>query len=411
MGTKFAPSYANLLMAMWEDQYIWSWTGLDANLVTWRRYIDDIIFIWKGTVTDLNLFLLYLDVNEFNLKFTSTVSATTINFLDLCIYVEDGTIKTKNYFKEVDANNYILQSSCHLNKWIENIPYGQYRRLKRNCTDNHIFEEQSTVLSRRFSERNYNKNVVDRALARAKGTPRESMLTPAPKTSIDDGTIKVPFVTQYNKDASKINKILNTHWPILKNDPVLGKHLADKVKMVYKKAPNIKNYLSPSALRNIPTKKHTWLDPPLGFYDCRMCTACQHSSKMSHSFKSNTTQKSYTIKQHLNCRTSFVIYLAECECGLQYIGKTTRPLRTRILEHLGNIKRKITTHSVSNHFLLKHNSNPASFTFKAIEQVLPHWRGGNRDLNLIKRESFWMFELKTIHPQGLNLEFDIKPFL
>ncbi|MEE6523917.1 hypothetical protein FKM82_023041 [Ascaphus truei] len=142
-----------------------------------------------------------------------------------------------------------------------------------------------------------------------------------------------------------------------------------------------------------------------------MCTACNFRSKVTNNFTSYTTKKVYNIKQHLNCRTNFVIYLIECSCGLQYVGKTIRPLKIRILEHIGNIRRKLTTHSVSNHFLLKHNSDPIGLTFKAIEQVMPHWRGGNRHSALIKRESFWMFELNTMSPSGLNLEFDIKPFL
>ncbi|MEE6526778.1 hypothetical protein FKM82_027634 [Ascaphus truei] len=67
MGTKFAPSYANLFMDSWETDTIWSEHEFSADLVLWRRYIDDVFFIWRGNNETLNHFLNYINNNERNL--------------------------------------------------------------------------------------------------------------------------------------------------------------------------------------------------------------------------------------------------------------------------------------------------------------------------------------------------------
>uniref|UniRef100_A0A8C5M903 Uncharacterized protein n=1 Tax=Leptobrachium leishanense TaxID=445787 RepID=A0A8C5M903_9ANUR len=40
MGTRFAPSYANLFMAYWEHQMVWTGHCWGQNLILYRRYID-----------------------------------------------------------------------------------------------------------------------------------------------------------------------------------------------------------------------------------------------------------------------------------------------------------------------------------------------------------------------------------
>ncbi|MEE6521975.1 hypothetical protein FKM82_020351 [Ascaphus truei] len=125
----------------------------------------------------------------------------------------------------------------------------------------------------------------------------------------------------------------------------------------------------------------------------------------------NNQKETFKIKQYMNCHTEYVIYLLECPCGLQYVGKTKRAIKTRILEHLSNIRRGVLTHSVSKHFALFHNSSTKGLKFTGIENVLQHWRGRSRDIDLSKREMFWIHKLNTLIPHGLNADFEIIPFL
>ncbi len=89
-----------------------------------------------------------------------------------------------------------------------------------------------------------------------------------------------------------------------------------------------------------------------------------------------------------------------------YVGKTTRALRTRMIEHTSAIRRPDDTSSISHHFKSA-NHSLSDMKFLGIERILPHRRGGDRDKNLLQREAFWIFELKSLFPEGMNEELEL----
>ena len=79
----------------------------------WKRFIDDIFFIWTDSEKNLNKFL--KDLNELhpNLKFTYEKSKAKINFLDLVIKLTDGKTTTDLYCKATDSHQYLHYDLCH----------------------------------------------------------------------------------------------------------------------------------------------------------------------------------------------------------------------------------------------------------------------------------------------------------
>lgn len=133
------------------------------------------------------------------------------------------------------------------------------------------------------------------------------------------------------------------------------------------------------------------------------CITCKHINSAHMIFHSNVTGKSYKVKfanNNLNCTSSNIIYLITCnKCGIQYVGETLCPLHERMNKHRSNINHKF--HSlVANHF-----NGPCSLhdlLVQPIEQI----SGDGHDEIITKhrklRESFWMKELRTVYPYGLN---------
>lgn len=80
--------------------------------------------------------------------------------------------------------------------------------------------------------------------------------------------------------------------------------------------------------------------------------ACQAKTKikMKKNYVSNSTGKEYPIHDFITCGSMGVIYVLECGCGLQYLGRTSRTLHIRVEKHLRNIKKGVVTHNVSKHF-------------------------------------------------------------
>ena len=128
IGTKSAPPYACIFMDYVETEFlktqaIKSWL--------WKRFIDDIFFIWTDSEENLNKFL--KDLNEFhpNLKFTYEKSKEKINFLDLVIKLTDGKIVTDLYCKSADSHQYLHYDSCHAEHIKRSIIFSETLRLKR----------------------------------------------------------------------------------------------------------------------------------------------------------------------------------------------------------------------------------------------------------------------------------------
>ena len=92
MGTKLAPSYANLFMTKFEDKYIYTYP-LHPQL--WKRFIDDIFLIWPHGMNSLTKFIEHLNTVHPTIKFTSDISETRISFLDLTIYIEQSELHTR----------------------------------------------------------------------------------------------------------------------------------------------------------------------------------------------------------------------------------------------------------------------------------------------------------------------------
>ena len=67
MGTRIAPSYANLFLAKFETDAL---PRAPYQPHTWWRYIDDIFMIWTHSIDDLHAFTSYLNGIHPTIKFT-----------------------------------------------------------------------------------------------------------------------------------------------------------------------------------------------------------------------------------------------------------------------------------------------------------------------------------------------------
>lgn len=91
------------------------------------------------------------------------------------------------------------------------------------------------------------------------------------------------------------------------------------------------------------------------------------------------------------CYSDQVAYVLECPYSLKYVGRTTGQLKTRINEHLANIKKGYLNHSVSRHFKLFHNSDPILLTFYGIDKISKHWRGTHMKRAISQNENHWLY--------------------
>ncbi len=160
-----------------------------------------------------------------------------------------------------------------------------------------------------------------------------------------------------------------------------------------------------SNLRDKLVHADTYISSPTALVDaqgnfpCHNCTSCTKYVKCK-SFTHFCTLNIYKIRQLITCKSTCVIYII-CPCLQLYVGKTTRALHTRMIEHTSAIRRPgwynlqfLITLSLLNHSL-------SDMKFLGIEEdSIPHRTGGDRDKKLLQREAFWIFELRIFISRG-----------
>ena len=109
MGTKLAPSFANLFLGLFETKAL---AEAPFKPYICLRYIDDIFMIWTAGPENLKIFVDYLKNIHPTIKFTNSYSFTNITFLDVNLSLNNGKIETDLYTKPTDKHQHLLFLLC-----------------------------------------------------------------------------------------------------------------------------------------------------------------------------------------------------------------------------------------------------------------------------------------------------------
>ena len=164
MGTRMAPSYANLFMGKFEQQAIENATY---KPFVWRRFIDDIFMVWTEGEEHLKTFISYLNSIHPTIKFTHEYSSSrnqTLPFLDVQVHLHNDEIQTDLHTKPTDKHQYLLISSCHPNHTKRTIPFSLALRLRRICSTDTFFDQGCKELIAYLVKRGYNQSFLTKEL-------------------------------------------------------------------------------------------------------------------------------------------------------------------------------------------------------------------------------------------------------
>ena len=364
--------------------------------------------LFQGSSEQLNAFLSFLNESSQHLKFTMNYDKVAINFLDLMITVgEDHVLYTNLYQKPTDRNSFLSAQSHHPLPLKNSLPYSQFCRIKRICKKPTDLNQHMNNMQNKFRERGYSESQIDNARSKINEKNRSNLLERQPNSKSQPSCV---LSTCYSKCAEQFKKIVYEHWHILSKDKSLSGAFATPPLVVFSRGQNLRDHLVRSDLPPRPIRSQLQLAPvPHGNYRCGSCTQCNFTHKC-HDFRHPHSGRKIPIKGVIRCSTEGVIYLLSCPCGKAYVGKTTRALKVCIAEHRSSIRCKNTTYPVAAHFV-EANHTVSSLRYIGIEQVSKPRRGGDFDSLLLQREAAWIYKLQTLAPHGLNVEFDLRPFL
>ena len=397
MGTVCAPTYANIFMGHFEDTYIYPKIVNKCKL--YLRYIDDIFLIWTGTKNELLQFIEELNKQHQPIKFSMEYSYNSVSFLDTIVYKEGTRLQTKLYRKETDRPSYLHKRSEHPRSLKQSIPYSQALRIKRICSTQKDYESSCQELAERFVNRGYQQEWVNEQIKRTENLDRQQLL----QTKERSENNKIPFVVTYNRTLPNIKSILEKHWPTLQIDDNLKEVFNEKPMIAFKRNKNLRDLIGGN---NIVNNKVARRKEQRG--KCQPCMTktgnmCCKQVLSTETFESTTTCKKYQIRENLTCKSQHLIYLLQCaKCNLQYIGKSEWPMNIRINNHRKDVKNPQSI-PVCQHFAQPDHSFNRDAKFTLIESIRnKSYNKTAMTLKLKERENFWMRELKTLQPYGLN---------
>lgn len=353
------------------------------NVKTWKRFIDDIFFIWSVDTTTLLEYIAWFNSSDINLKFTENFSTTEVEFLDILISGCSSTLEVSFFRKPMAINTILQHQSYHPSSQKDSIPFGEFLRVRRNCTNMKDLNKHGELLKKRLLDRGYPHRLVKTAFKRAKYYNRDALLQGTTREPKD----QIVCVINHSQLNYKIKNIVNKHWKIRnvhKDETQLKLPL-----VAYRTNRNLRDVLVHTRDK-IEYKNYqstlTGLPAILGNHKCGSCHACE-SALVTDCWHYNG--KEGKLKDQTNCRSQNIIYIIMCPCPLVYIGETGREFRVRYGEHRSAIRTGKMAASLVQHCREKNHSDQ-DLKCVILEKVKSKM-GLPMDRTRKHRDSFWIF--------------------
>ena len=329
-------------------------------------------------------FLVYY---HYQYYFTHEISDSSLSFLDIQLSVQpdSNVLSTSVFYKPTDSHSYLLFSSSHPPATKNSIPYSQFLRLRRICSDDHDFLAQAHHMTAFFTSRSYPADIIREAYNRACATSRAQALTPKPTSDTEDR----PVLTMvYHPHNLPVKNILLKNFHILQKDPKLSTVFRKPPLVAYKRDTSLRDHLVRSSINTSKT------GAPHGSSPCNLpkCKTCPFISRAT---LITGPSGQFSIRSSFTCQSENLVYVISCTlCNKLYVGETYRTLNERFTEHLRAIKLAYNT-PVAAHF----NSPQHSLSHVQTTAIWQNHSGPSYRKFL---ESHLINKLGTVIPNGLN---------
>ena len=373
MGKKFAPAYANIFMANWEEEAL---SKCPIKPLHYLRYLDDIWGIWTDSKEKLKEFIDILNSHDPSIKLKYTIDEQSIDFLDTTLYKgpsfnQNQKLDIKVYFKDTDTHALLFKTSFHPKHTFKGLVKSQLLRFKRICTQQEDFWKAVRTLFGALRSRGYSRSFLRQSL-KSFQTQKQPNLKEM-----------IPLITQFSSISTKLNyKIKENYKTTIENSEILQNC---QVISAYRRNKNLKDLLVRAKLKPIRTP--------------RTKPTPQYFHNLTY-IRNKLDKTIFKVPQRFSPRSSNCVYVIFCQkCGKQYIGETKNEISTRMIQHRYNIRNKKELHTpLVRHFTL----HGLAAVRVAGLQSNPSWT----DLERKKKERKWIYLLNTKEPLGLNERYN-----
>ena len=397
MGTRVAPSYANIFMNDFEDKHVYTH---HLQPLAWYRYIDDVFCLWQHGEEELEKFNTHLNSVHETIKFTVEKSRTSVSFLDTEVHLDNSTIYTTLYVKPTDRNNYLPFDSAHPYHCKKGLPYGQFLRIRRICSKEDDYRHHCVEKAALLRQKGYPQMLIDEAYVKARDKGRNELLKPADR-SVSHLPPKTYMTTTYNPSFDGLRTQVKKTWDLLDRSSSTRHIHTMGLQVGYRRPKNLRDLLVRSKLSPIledrePTEGQ---DKKCTNRKCRYCPLLNTEGHIV----ATVTNRKHRTKHNVTCKSNNLVYCITCRrCKKQYVGQTKNSLKQRFQGHFYQVVHDVEKTEVSRHFNRNGHQGLTDVEIHVLDFIhLSTTKTITTDIRL-GREFDWIHRLHCIIPKGLN---------
>ena len=350
----------------------------------WKRFIDDVIGVWRGTKRSFINFVTQLNAEtmKYGIKFpiNEIQFGRSVHCLDLAAYLDDNNIiHYRGYAKPTDAKRYLNPNSFHPRSVFNSIPFSQMLRTVRNNSKEETKTVELNQCMAHFEASGYSTSKL--VELKEKAVNKATTID----TSSDDRDTLV-FPVHFFDGVSEFKEVVRSL------DTEINQLIGDtRIMFALKKGSSIGNRVVQNKQLSFPNS--TSDDQHCKSRGCRQCPLVNGSTSVV--INGNTLY----IPRHLNCKSRNIIYMWICKLCREketYFGRTTQECHNRTSGHRGCFdQEKWDKSALSMHAREVHQMQFSLdiFTVAVVKKVSPQ---------RLRREEYKFVEKFRTNAMGLN---------
>jgi hypothetical protein len=366
--------------------------ALFSFILLWKRFIDDIFGVWKGTVRQFHMFMKELNKMAalFGIEFDKFKIGKEVEFLDTWCYLEGNKIEYRLYKKPIDPRRFLQRDSFHPPHVFKSVATSQIQRIcKLNSKEETLMEDLESLVTD-FHKSGYNLDELhqtrDKILEeRNLLTPREASGITSIETPREQAT-PVIFPCQYFNELKEFKAFIRTMDKDL--DILMGHH---NIVYASKKGMTIRNNVMNNRALCIPERE----------FEHQKCMGkgCKTCPQMLNVSELEINDVKLKLPKNVSCKTNNVIYIHLCNvCNSEncYGGQTSNQFSVRNNGHRCKFNlESYELSALSNHSFIDHNLDIGLKDFSCA--IIKKCNFLNLD-----REEFKLIEKLRLKTLGLN---------
>ena len=192
---------------------------------------------------------------------------------------------------------------------------------------------------------------------------------------------------------------MDKHWHVLQVNPQLKERFQSSPIIAFRKNKNLKQIIGNNAIQHNKKliRSNNKINGNSSPCLSNTRTLCCKQVVSTTYFKSNQTNRVFKILHNINCKSTFLIYLLECNlCRIQYVSKSETTFRKDVKDP--------NALPADKHFTLPEHDFNKNAKLTLIEKLTNTNKVATETLKerLKNRENFWIIKLRTLTPNGLN---------